>query len=153
LYRESSGIQANASGLAPADPHADRCRPAYEKGGYVIPSGQEDPRTVQRGHTLHHNIQAPVHLPTDSYFGYDQAFEAMRAQGGFSGYAHQGELFNGRASPTILVRRRWRALSAPFIRTEHAREPCVVRPATRASVNSEPSAVGPDSAIWTWSLL
>jgi hypothetical protein len=77
----------------------------YEKNGYVILSGQEDPRTVQRGHTLHHNIQAPMHLPTDSYFAYDQAFEAVRSQGGFSGYAHQGELFNGR---------RGLALDVPF---------------------------------------
>jgi hypothetical protein len=77
----------------------------YEKNGYVILSGQEDPRTVQRGHTLHHNIQAPMHLPTDNYFAYDQAFEAVRSQGGFSGYAHQGELFNGR---------RGLALDVPF---------------------------------------
>ena len=77
----------------------------YEKNGYVILSGQEDPRTVQRGHTLHHNIPAPMHLPTDSYFAYDQAFEEVRRQGGFSGYAHQGELFNGR---------RGLALDVPF---------------------------------------
>jgi hypothetical protein len=77
----------------------------YEKHGYVILSGQEDPRTVQRGHTLHHNIPAPMHLPTDSYFAYDQAFDEVRRQGGFSGYAHQGELFNGR---------RGLALDVPF---------------------------------------
>ncbi|MGD9905945.1 MAG: CehA/McbA family metallohydrolase [Vicinamibacterales bacterium] len=77
----------------------------YEKHGYVILSGQEDPRTVQRGHTLHHNLQAPVHLPTDNYYAYDQAFGEVRRQGGFSGYAHQGELFNGR---------RGLALDVPF---------------------------------------
>ena len=77
----------------------------YEKNGYVILSGQEDPRTVQRGHTLHHNMPAPMHLPTDSYFAYDKAFEEVRRQGGFSGYAHQGELFNGR---------RGLALDVPF---------------------------------------
>jgi hypothetical protein len=77
----------------------------YAKDGYVILSGQEDPRTVQRGHTLHHNIDAPMHLPTDDYFAYDHAFEAVRKQGGFSGYAHHGELFNGR---------RGLALDVPF---------------------------------------
>jgi hypothetical protein len=77
----------------------------YAKGGYVILSGQEDPRTVQRGHTLHHNLQAPMHLPSDSYYAYDQAFAEVRRQGGFSGYAHHGELFNGR---------RGLALDVPF---------------------------------------
>ena len=60
---------------------------------------------MQRGHTLHHNLPAPMHLPTDSYFAYDQAFEEVRRHGGFSGYAHQGELFNGR---------RGLALDVPF---------------------------------------
>ena len=77
----------------------------YEKDGYVILSGQEDPRTVQRGHTLHHNIAAPIHLPSDDYFAYDRAFAEARRHGGFSGYAHQGELFNGR---------RGLALDVPF---------------------------------------
>jgi hypothetical protein len=77
----------------------------YQKDGYVILSGQEDPRTVQRGHTLHYNIPAPIHLPSEDYFGYDQVFEEARRRGGFSGYAHQGELFNGR---------RGLALDVPF---------------------------------------
>lgn len=77
----------------------------YEKDGHVVLSGQEDPRTVQRGHTLHHNLQEPIHLSSEDYFAYDRAFEAVRRQGGFSGYAHQGELFNGR---------RGLALDVPF---------------------------------------
>jgi hypothetical protein len=77
----------------------------YEKDGHVILSGQEDPRTVQRGHTLHHNLQEPIHLASEDYFAYDRAFEEARRQGGFSGYAHQGELFNGR---------RGLALDVPF---------------------------------------
>jgi hypothetical protein len=77
----------------------------FAQNGYVILSGQEDPRTVQHGHTLHHNIQAPIHLPSGDYFAYQTAFEEVRRQGGFSGYAHQGELFNGR---------RGLALDVPF---------------------------------------
>jgi hypothetical protein len=77
----------------------------FERGGYVIVSGQEDPRTVQHGHTLHHNLQAPVHLSTDEYFSYQHAFEEAKRQGGVSGYAHHGELFNGR---------RGLALDVPF---------------------------------------
>jgi hypothetical protein len=77
----------------------------FAQNGYMILSGQEDPRTVQHGHTLHHNIQAPIHLPSGDYFAYQKAFEEARRQGGFSGYAHQGELFNGR---------RGLALDVPF---------------------------------------
>ena len=77
----------------------------YHKDDFVILSGQEDPRTVQRGHTLHYNIPAPIHLPSEDYFGYNQVFEEARRHGGFSGYAHQGELFNGR---------RGLALDVPF---------------------------------------
>ena len=39
----------------------------FERDGRVLVSGQEDPRTGQRGHTMHWNIQRPVHEP-DSFF-------------------------------------------------------------------------------------
>ena len=77
----------------------------FARDGHVLVSGQEDPRTVQRGHTIHHNIQQPVHLDPDAYFLYHQVFEELRQQGGVSGYAHLGELFNGR---------RGLALDVPF---------------------------------------
>lgn len=77
----------------------------FERDGYVVLSGQEDPRTVQHGHTIHHNLTAPIHLSTDEYFSYQEAFEEASSQGGFSGYAHQGQLFNGR---------RGLALDVPF---------------------------------------
>ncbi len=77
----------------------------FERDGYVIVSSQEDPRTVQHGHTLHYNLVAPVHLPTDDYFAYHEAFEQVSRQGGISGYAHHGQLFNGR---------RGLALDVPF---------------------------------------
>jgi hypothetical protein len=77
----------------------------FERNQYVVLSGQEDPRTVQHGHTLHHNLQAPIHLWPDEYFSYQKAFEESHRQGGVSGYAHQAELFNGR---------RGLALDVPF---------------------------------------
>jgi len=77
----------------------------YEKNGHTVMSGQEDPRTVQHGHTLHHNLTEPVHLWPDRYFAYQDAFEESHRQGGVSGYAHQAELFNGR---------RGLAVDAPF---------------------------------------
>lgn len=77
----------------------------FEQEGYVILSAQEDPRTVQHGHTLHYNLEAPIHLATDEYFAYHDAFEEVSRQGGSSGYAHHGQLFNGR---------RGLALDVPF---------------------------------------
>ena len=77
----------------------------FARDGHVLVSGQEDPRTVQRGHTMHQNIQQPVHLDPDAYFLYHQVVEELRQQGGVSGYAHLGELFNGR---------RGLALDVPF---------------------------------------
>ena len=76
----------------------------YERDGRVLVPGQEDPRTGQRGHTMHWNIERPVHEP-DSFFEYHEIFENTRQQGGITGYAHLGELFNGR---------RGLALDVPF---------------------------------------
>jgi len=55
-------------------------------GGALI-SGQEDPRTVLFGHTMHLNISEPVREP-DRYYHYAPVFEVVRRQGGLSGYAH-----------------------------------------------------------------
>ena len=76
----------------------------YERDGRVLVSGQEDPRTGQRGHTMHWNIERPVH-EADAFFQYHEIFEDTRRQGGVTGYAHLGELFNGR---------RGLALDVPF---------------------------------------
>ncbi len=77
----------------------------YRRDDYVLVSGQEDPRTVQRGHTIHHNLDEPIRLDADSYFLYHQVFEESRRRGGISGYAHLGQLFNGQ---------RGLALDVPF---------------------------------------
>ncbi|MEX2272685.1 MAG: CehA/McbA family metallohydrolase [Vicinamibacterales bacterium] len=75
----------------------------FFKSGHLIASGQEDPRTTQRGHTIHHNLKAPIHLPAEEYFSYHKVFEASHEQGGVSGYAHMGQLFNGRRGLAIDV--------------------------------------------------
>jgi hypothetical protein len=75
----------------------------FFRNGHLIASGQEDPRTTQRGHTIHHNLTTPVHLPADEYFSYHKVFEASHSQGGVSGYAHMGQLFNGRRGLAIDV--------------------------------------------------
>jgi hypothetical protein len=77
----------------------------FLQGGHMIASGQEDPRTQQRGHTIHHNLEKPIHLPADEFFSYHKVFEASHRQGGVSGYAHHGQSFNGR---------RGLALDVPF---------------------------------------
>jgi hypothetical protein len=77
----------------------------YFHDGHLIASGQEDPRTTERGHTIHHNLQQPIHLPPEDFFSYHKVFEASHAQGGVSGYAHMAQIFNGR---------RGLSLDAPF---------------------------------------
>jgi hypothetical protein len=54
----------------------------------VLSPGQECPRTHdQLGHTLAMNITNLVR-DTESYYLYDRVFDAVRAQGGLTGYAH-----------------------------------------------------------------
>jgi hypothetical protein len=77
----------------------------FERDGYVMVPGQEDPRTVMRGHTIHWNIERPVHFDAQAFFQYHEVFARTRAQGAMTGYAHLGELFNGR---------RGLALDVPF---------------------------------------
>ncbi len=60
-------------------------------------------RTVHRGHTIHHNLQRPLHVGPEGYFLYHRVFEESRRQGGVSGYAHQAELFNGRRGIALDV--------------------------------------------------
>lgn len=59
------------------------------EGAHHLASGQEDPRTGRRGHTLHLNVAEPVRDP-DRYFLYHETFERLRAGGAITGYAHAG---------------------------------------------------------------
>jgi len=63
---------------------------------YVLKTGQEDPRTSKRGHSLHLNLKEFVRNPGE-YMLYHKVFENTRAQGSVTGYAHvvDGEGFNG----------------------------------------------------------
>jgi len=77
----------------------------FERDGYALVPGQEDPRTGMRGHTIHWNLKSHVHFEKEAFFHYDRVFERTRSQGALTGYAHLGELFNGR---------RGLALDVPF---------------------------------------
>jgi len=77
----------------------------FARDGYAMVPGQEDPRTGMRGHTIHWNLKQHVHFEKEAFFQYDRVFERTRAQGALTGYAHLGELFNGR---------RGLALDVPF---------------------------------------
>ncbi len=59
----------------------------YQQGLHTLVSGQEDPRTLTLGHTIHLNIERPVRF-ADDYLNYHRVFEAVAAQGGISGFAH-----------------------------------------------------------------
>jgi len=64
---------------------------SYSAGGYALVAGQEDPRTAVRGHTLQLNLEAPLRDPAQ-FLSYHTIAEAVREQGGISGYAHLDRL-------------------------------------------------------------
>jgi hypothetical protein len=86
----------------------------FERDGHFIVSGQEDPRTGQMGHTIHYNIQRPVHLKTEDYFLYDRVFEQIKSEGGISGFAHLGWIGGEGTKPGDGQMIRGLALLAPF---------------------------------------
>jgi hypothetical protein len=89
----------------------------FERDGHFIVSGQEAPRTGQFGHTIHFNIQRPVHLKTDEYFLYHKVFQEVASQpGGISGFAHMGWRGAGEAgnAPQAGQMNRGMALLAPL---------------------------------------
>lgn len=59
----------------------------YQRGVHMLVAGQEDPRTMTLGHTIHLNLEEPVRFP-DDYLNYHRVFEAVAAQRGISGFAH-----------------------------------------------------------------
>jgi hypothetical protein len=78
-------------------------RGRFERDGVALVSGQEDPRTVARGHTIHWNVDTHAHFEAESFFQYHFVFERTRRGGAVTGYAHLGELFNGRRGLAIDV--------------------------------------------------
>lgn len=75
---------------------------------HTLVPGQEDPRTLRRGHTIHLNLLAPVRDPA-RYYLYHEVFERTRAQGAVTGYAHVDSLLGDG-----LGSRRGLALDVPF---------------------------------------
>jgi hypothetical protein len=57
--------------------------------GRHLVSGQEDPRTGRRGHTLHLDVAQAVRDPA-RYFLYHETLERLREGGAITGYAHAG---------------------------------------------------------------
>jgi hypothetical protein len=70
-------------------PQGEPERFRFQRGDYVLQSGQEDPSTAinELGHTLALNIKKPVY-DLSRFHLYDVMFDAVRAQGGLTGYAH-----------------------------------------------------------------
>lgn len=68
-------------------------RARFGEAPYSLVSGQEDPRTYRRGHTIQLNIEEPLRNPK-RYYLYHELFEAVHKQGGLTGYAHVRSAFN-----------------------------------------------------------
>jgi hypothetical protein len=74
----------------------------FERDGHFIVSGQEAPRAAFMGHTVHFNIDRPIHLRTDEYFQYHKVFEEFQRTGGISGFAHLGWSARGGSSARVI---------------------------------------------------
>jgi len=72
-----------------------------QQGSHTLVPGQEDPRTLTLGHTIHLNIQQPVRYP-DDYLNYHRVFEDIAQQGGVSGFAHAAGSLSGTAEGMIM---------------------------------------------------
>ena len=70
-------------------PQGDPSGFRFQRGDYVLQAGQEDPSTAinELGHTLALNIREPF-FDLSRFHLYDVMFDAVRAQGGLTGYAH-----------------------------------------------------------------
>ncbi len=73
---------------------------ACQQGNYLLVPGQEDPRTPELGHALGYGATAAVRN-RETYYYYDQVFDAIHRRGGLTGYAHQAESFHGYRGLTL----------------------------------------------------
>ncbi|WP_242204189.1 CehA/McbA family metallohydrolase [Aestuariivivens insulae] len=62
----------------------------YQKGNFIIASGQENPRTHFLGHAISLGINKPIHNP-EKYLIYRYIWEEVKRQGGLNGFAHGNE--------------------------------------------------------------
>lgn len=72
----------------------------YQRGNYLLHSGQEDPRTPELGHTLSFGATAAVRY-AEEYYYFDKVFDEIHRRGGLTGYAHQAETFHGYRGLTL----------------------------------------------------
>ncbi len=61
----------------------------YREGDYLLATGQENPRTHFRGHTIILGSSSPIGV-SSGYLTYTNFFEEAKRQGALSGYAHRG---------------------------------------------------------------
>lgn len=70
----------------------------YKEGNHWLVSGQETPRSSQRGHTIGLNINK-LHWQEEDYYLYSKTAESVHKDGGLWGYAHlSSEEFNFNAA-------------------------------------------------------
>jgi len=62
----------------------------YQKGNFIIASGQENPRTHFLGHAISLGANKPIHNP-EKYLIYRYIWEEVNGQGGLNGFAHGNE--------------------------------------------------------------
>ena len=72
----------------------------YREDGYMLVSGQEDPRTPEIGHAIGLGASSFVRF-SEHYYLYDLVFDSLRARGGVGGYAHQAETFHAARGLTL----------------------------------------------------
>ncbi len=72
----------------------------YQRGNYLLHSGQEDPRTPELGHALSFGATAAVRY-AEEYYYFDKVFDEIHRRGGLTGYAHQAETFHGYRGLTL----------------------------------------------------
>ncbi len=84
----------------------------YHVEDRLLASGQEDPRTHERGHTISLAADDFVRLEDPAlsqgpsgYYYYDQVFDRIHELGGMTGYAHQAVTFHGYRGLTLDVLR------------------------------------------------
>lgn len=76
----------------------------YQKGNYMLVSSQEEPRTVEIGHTISMGAEKPVRFYNEYYY-FDKVFDRIHQFGGVTGYAHQGVTCSGYRGMTLDVLR------------------------------------------------
>ncbi|MEE9463348.1 MAG: CehA/McbA family metallohydrolase [Bacteroidales bacterium] len=74
----------------------------YSEQDRVLSPGQEEPRTHQVGHTISLMADEFVRYQNDYYY-YDKLLDRIHELNGITGYAHQGESFQGYRGMTMDI--------------------------------------------------